>query len=341
MHGEHAHGSGHDHEHGHEHGHGHSPYLEHHFETLGQQFESDKLGMWLFLATEILLFGGLFCAYSVYRGNHPEIFVYAHQYLNKMWGGINTVVLLLSSFTIAWSVRATQLGQRSLQIGLLVITLLCAFGFLGIKYVEYSEKWKHGLLPGKHYQPHVGSHGEEHAAGAEAGADHAAAATSAGGEHTAAATTDAAAADSTLSVTAGDHHASTDPAIADSAASAVAAVPAADPNDPLAIDPSKIAPAAAPPAGLAREVRQHEGEHGVMMEEPKNVQTFFAVYFVMTGLHGVHVVAGIIAIFVILIYSMRGLYKPEWFTPVDMVALYWHIVDLIWIFLFPLLYLIH
>ncbi len=307
MHGEHAHGASHEDDHGH----GHSPYLEHHFETLGQQFESDKLGMWLFLATEVLLFGGLFCAYSVYRGNHPEIFVYAHQYLNKMWGGINTVVLLLSSFTIAWAVRATQLGQRSLQLGLLVVTLLCAFGFLGIKYVEYSEKWKHGLLPGAHYQPHVGAHGEEGHASADGHEAVASGALSAEAPATAA------------------------------GGAVTPATPAVDPNDPLAIDPSKITPATAPPAGLASEQRQQVGEHGAMMVEPKNVQTFFAVYFVMTGLHGVHVIAGIVAIFIILLYSIKGIYKPEWYTPVDMVALYWHIVDLVWIFLFPLLYLIH
>ena len=92
--------------------HGHDPHLGHHFDTPEQQFESGKLGMWIFLATEILLFGGLFCAYAVYRSNHPEIFVYAHRFLDKTLGGLNTLVLICSSFTMAWAVRAAQLGER-------------------------------------------------------------------------------------------------------------------------------------------------------------------------------------------------------------------------------------
>lgn len=332
THGDHAHEGGHDDGHGH----GHSPFLEHHFETLGQQFESDKLGMWLFLATEVLLFGGLFCAYSVYRGNHPEIFVYAHQYLNKMWGGINTVVLLFSSFTMAWAVRATQLGQRGIQIAMLILTILCAFGFLGIKYVEYSEKWKHGLLPGVHYQPHVESHGHEADAAAGAAGHEAAAGADAGHAAAAADTHAAGVAPGVLSSTP-----PADAAAAGTAAPTGAATATTPANGDIILDPTKIAPAAAPPGGLAAAEQQGQGEHGLMKEEPKNVQTFFAIYFVMTGLHGVHVVAGIIAIFVILLFSIKGIYKPEWYTPVDMVALYWHIVDLVWIFLFPLLYLIH
>src|SRR5688572_8105089 len=143
------------HEHAHDgHGHGHNPYLHHHFETPVQQFESDKLGMWLFLATEILMFGGLFCAYSVYRHNHPEVFVYAHVYLDKVMGATNTVVLILSSFTMAWSIRAIQMGKKMLCASLLVITLLCAATFMVIKYFEYSAKIEHGLLWGSKYKPH-------------------------------------------------------------------------------------------------------------------------------------------------------------------------------------------
>jgi hypothetical protein len=116
-----------------------------------QQFDSGKLGMWLFLATEVLLFGGLFVAYAVYRANHPEIFIYAHQFLDKTWGGINTLVLICSSLTMAWAVRAAQLGQQRLLVVLLSLTILGGFGFMGIKYVEYKAKWEHGLLPGTHF----------------------------------------------------------------------------------------------------------------------------------------------------------------------------------------------
>ena len=224
-----------------------SPHLQHHFDTAEQQFDAGKLGIWLFLATEILLFGGLLCAYAIYRANHPEVFLYAHQFLDKVWGGTNTVILLCSSLTMAWAVRASQLGQRRLLIALLSLTLLGGLGFMGIKYVEYKAKWEHGLLPGTHFAPH-----EEEA-------------------------------------------------------------------------PSSAGPNATP------------AEHG---KRPSNVQIFFGIYFLMTGLHGLHVLAGMGAIAWILVRSVKGHFGPEYFTPVDFVGLYWHLVDLIWIFLFPLLYLI-
>ena len=138
----------------------HAPHLAHHFDSLGQQFESGKLGMWLFLSTEVLLFGGLFCAYAVYRSNHPEIFIYAHQFLDKTLGGINTVVLICSSLSMAWAVRAAQLNQQRLLVILLSLTILGGFGFLGIKFVEYEHKWKHGLLWGARYHPDEHPHDE-------------------------------------------------------------------------------------------------------------------------------------------------------------------------------------
>ena len=227
--------------------HEHAPSLRHHFDTPEQQYDAGKLGIWLFLATEILLFGGLFCAYAIYRADHPEIFLYAHQFLDKVMGGTNTVILLCSSLTMAWAVRASQLGQRVSLIVLLSLTLCGGFGFMGIKYVEYKAKWEHGLLPGTHFAPH-----EEEGAAA----------------------------------------------------------------------PSAPAPAAS---------------HG---KRPSNVQIFFGIYFLMTGLHGLHVLAGMGAITWILVRSIKGHFGPEYYTPVDFVGLYWHLVDLIWIFLFPLLYLI-
>ena len=131
----------------------HGPeFLHHHFENPLQQFDSDKLGMWLFLATEILMFGGLFVTYAIYRANHPEIFVYAHQFLDKTLGGINTLVLIASSITMAWAVRAAQLNQIKLMRTLLFLTLLGGLGFMGIKSIEYTHKWKHGLLWGQRYQ---------------------------------------------------------------------------------------------------------------------------------------------------------------------------------------------
>jgi cytochrome c oxidase subunit 3 len=224
-------------------------HVAHHFDNAKQQFESSKLGMWLFLATEVLLFGGLFCAYAVYRGNHPEIFVYAHQFLDKSLGAVNTLVLICSSLTMAWAVRAAQLGKQKQIVTMLVVTLICAFCFLGIKYVEYEHKWKHGLLWGEQYNPDAGLH---------------------------------------------------------------------------------EAPAV--------EAHGETGDHS--MPEPRNVQLFFSIYFVMTGLHGLHVIAGIGVIGWILLRARRGEFGPDYYTPVDLVGLYWHLVDLIWIYLFPLLYLI-
>src|SRR6476620_11380385 len=118
-------------------GHHHDPHLAHHFDTPEQQFASGKLGMWVFLATELLMFGGLFCAYSVYRHNHPEIFEFGHQYLDKKLGAINTIVLITSSLTMAWGVRAAQMGRNKVLAFCLILTLLGGAGFMCIKTIEY------------------------------------------------------------------------------------------------------------------------------------------------------------------------------------------------------------
>src|SRR5580700_5191590 len=129
-------------------GHNHDPHLAHHFDTPDQQFQTGKLAMWVFLATEILMFGGLFCAYAVYRHNHPEVFEFAHQYLDRTLGATNTIVLIASSFTMAWAVRCSQLGyQKALRI-LLALTFLGGVGFMGIKTIEYEAKWKHHVFVG-------------------------------------------------------------------------------------------------------------------------------------------------------------------------------------------------
>ncbi|MCA9450756.1 MAG: hypothetical protein KC931_26780, partial [Candidatus Omnitrophica bacterium] len=155
---------------GHDHDHAHSPYLQHHFDTPEQQFNSGKLGMWLFLATEILLFGGLFVAYAIYRNLHPEIFEYGHHFLDAKMGGTNTAVLILSSFTMAAAVRFAQEGKQAMLKLCLVLTLFGACGFLVIKYFEYSHKMVHGVFPGKFYEPDdiilkealMGVHGHGH-----------------------------------------------------------------------------------------------------------------------------------------------------------------------------------
>jgi cytochrome c oxidase subunit 3 len=279
----------------------HDSDVAHHFESADQQYQSAKLGMWVFLATEILFFGGLFCAYAVYRANHPEIFVFGHHFLDKTLGAVNTVILICSSLTIAWAVRAAQLKQIRLLKLMIVLTLLCATGFLGIKYVEYSHKWHSGLLWASRFNP------EAHHAGADEGP---------------AAGADAAAESRAEAESAGE-------------GAAVAAEPEAS---AAGVERSTIPPAAVGPPGLAAEGAAAADADIVV--EPANAQTYFSIYFLLTGLHGIHVLGGMGAMVWLLMCVRRGDFATGHFTKVDMVALYWHLVDLIWIYLFLLLYLI-
>ena len=132
-------------------GHEHSPFLQHHFRDMDQQFNTAKIGMWLFLVTEVLMFGGLFVGYGIMHSRHPEAFMAAHHHLNRTLGALNTVVLLLSSFTMVMAVWAAQTSRKKLVILFLLITLLCAGTFMVVKYYEYSHKFHEGLLPGKFY----------------------------------------------------------------------------------------------------------------------------------------------------------------------------------------------
>jgi cytochrome c oxidase subunit 3 len=286
---------------GHHNGHDHPPHLAHHFDTPEQQYDSGKMGMWIFLATEILLFAGLFCAYAVYRANHADIFIYAHHFLDKNLGALNTVVLLCSSFTMAWAVRCSQLGKNRAVVILLSLTLLGGFMFMGVKYVEYKHKWQHGLLWGTKYDPEAG-HGEtDHEEGA---AGH--------------------------GVSSPAPPEASDPESLPGTNEEAAGGPAAE--------RSTILPSARGPSGT-REAAQ-AGEQPEIEVIPKNVHIFFGVYFLMTGLHGLHVLLGLAAIGWLIFRTSRGDFSPAYFAPVDLVGLYWHLVDLIWIFLFPLLYLI-
>ena len=128
-------------------------FLQHHFSDHGHQRRTVTLGLWLFLAQELLFFGALFCAYAIYRGTHPEIFAEGHKFLDVKMGTINTCVLLFSSLTAAWTVRAAQRGDQKRLMLCIAITIACAFGFLGIKYVEYSHKIHEGLLWGSQFAP--------------------------------------------------------------------------------------------------------------------------------------------------------------------------------------------
>jgi cytochrome c oxidase subunit 3 len=206
--------------------------LREQFDTEEQQKDASTLGMWVFLITEIMFFGGMFLAYTIYRSTYPNVFGLASSSLNLLIGATNTCVLLLSSFTMVMAVRAAQLGQKRMIIFFLIITMLFGFAFLGIKAYEWTEKFE-------------------------------------------------------------EHH-----------------VPAQ--------------------ASFHLEGTQQQGQ----------AKLFFSLYFAMTGLHALHMVVGVGILTFIILQTARGTYSAKYFTPVDIAGLYWHFVDIVWIFLFPLFYLI-
>ena len=193
-----------------------APSADHHDPSVA--FESAKLGVWTFLATEVLLFGALFTAYTIFRMKYPELFRVEHAKLDRVLGAVNTVVLITSSFTVVLGVDAIKRGKARLLEVCFGATILLAAVFLCVKYVEYAAKFHHGLYPG--------------------------------------------------------------------------------------------------------------------------TNLFFSLYFMMTGLHGIHVLAGMALLSYVVVLSRRGRFSASYHTPVEMSGLYWHFVDLVWIYLFPLLYLI-
>lgn len=205
--------------------------LADHFAYPEQQVEAGKMGMWLFLATEILFFGGLFVAYTIYNWAHPDLFQEAHKFLNVRLGAINTIVLLFSSLTVVLAIHAIQQDKKKTAVINLAITIVCAVVFLVIKYFEYEHKIHAGLLPGLHFT-------------------------------------------------------------------------------------------------------------NAELSNPDQIHIFFGIYFLLTGLHGIHVVIGIGVLVWIMLRTIKGDFSSQYYLPMECSGLYWHLVDVIWIFLFPLLYLI-
>jgi len=203
---------------------------QHQFDDAGQQYEASSLGMWTFLVTEIMFFGGLFTLFAVYVSAYSEGFAEGSRHLDLVLGATNTVVLLGSSLTMAMAVRSAQTGRRNGQVVYLALTLLLGLTFLGIKAVEYAHKFEQHLVPG-------------------------------------------------------------------------------------------------PSFSFASPVAQ-------------NVQLFFSFYFAMTGMHALHMVVGVVLLAILIVQAWRGRYTAEYFTPVEVSGLYWHFVDIVWIFLFPFLYLV-
>ncbi|WP_417393036.1 cytochrome c oxidase subunit 3 [Gimesia sp.] len=343
------HADSHDHEH-------HDPRLAHHFDSHQQQFDTGKLGIWLFLVTEVLFFSGLFGFYAVYRSLHPEVFLYASQFLDTVLGAANTVVLLFSSLTMAWGVRCAQLGQTRGLMVCLIVTLACAAIFLGVKSFEYTEKAHHGLLwAGMYHSP---EHHDAAAADGTAGAgDHAHDEAAAAGDH-------------------GDDELFEKTKHTLSYMTTVLWVVIVISGIALGLlfkNPNKktlatvagciLVSAAGMVIGAYSSIGYHHFGHAekptdeeiLMAEtvpaeyaaqkekvpEPKLAGTFFSVYFCMTGLHAIHIIGGMIAISWLIVRTAHGAFTTYYFGAVDFVGLYWHLVDLIWIYLFPLLYLIN
>jgi cytochrome c oxidase subunit 3 len=211
-------------------GHAHHPALAHHFDNLAQQGEASTLGMWVFLVTEVLFFGGLFLVYLVYRSTYPEAFIAGSHELDVLLGGINTAVLITSSLTMALAVHAAQTGHRRTLMIFLVVTMVLGAAFLGIKSVEYYHKFVEHHVPGPGFQ-------------------------------------------------------------------------------------------------FEEEYIRH-------------AQLFFSLYFIMTGLHALHMIIGLGIMTWMLWWSWRGIITAEYYSPIEISGLYWHFVDIVWIFLFPLLYLL-
>ncbi|MEJ2077381.1 MAG: cytochrome c oxidase subunit 3 family protein [Acidobacteriota bacterium] len=208
----------------------HSGVVAHQFDDAVQQRETANLGMWAFLITEVMMFGGLFASYGYYRWKFHDAFVEGSNHLDYLLGATNTGVLICSSFTMALAVQAAQAGKRKSTIVFLLLTMVLGLAFLGIKAVEYTEKYEHHLIPGHGFQ--------------------------------------------------------------------------------------------------------------VASAHPNLVELFFAFYFTMTGLHALHMIIGLVVLSILVSMAWRNRFSTDYYSPVENAGIYWHFVDIVWIFLFPFLYLI-
>jgi cytochrome c oxidase subunit 3 len=248
-----------------EHGHHHDPHLQHQFQDMDQQNESYVVGMWTFLVTEIMFFGALFLAYTIYRRENPAVFLEVHHHLDVLKGAVNTMVLLTSSLTMAMAVYHAQMKNRQKQMMYIGVTIMFAFTFLIIKGFEWEKKFSDHHVPGPNFH-YVRGEGA--------------------------------------------------PIVQDTA---------------------------------VRETPGHIAGSSATVMFPKDTidpdfsgkaQLFFSLYFAMTGLHAFHVIIGILVMGTIFFMLMFKNPAVDYYMPVEMTGLYWHFVDIVWIFLFPLFYLI-
>jgi cytochrome c oxidase subunit III len=275
----------------------HEPGLQHQFDDMGQQEESVSIGMWMFLVQEIMFFGGLFTAYLVYRSRYPMAFAAGSNHLDAFWGGLNTLVLIVSSLTMALTVYYAQKGRKGLQVVLVILTMFFGAVFLGVKAIEYASKYNDALIPmhglNKVAKAPVGAHKEEHAKPC-------------------------------WEVTHGEVHEYVNPRGEFQWADCSLVKYAQDHN--FLTEAEKI--------GYFSNGQIDGKKFG------DKVRIFYFLYFVMTGLHALHMVVGL-GLMAWLLYSIfKYNYNADYYMPVEMSGLYWHFVDIVWIFLFPLLYLL-
>ncbi len=359
--------------------HDHGEFIAHHFDSAEQQFDSGKLGIWIFLVTEVLFFSGLFVAYTLWRNHHPEVFEQAHVFLNKYLGGMNTIVLLFSSLTMALAVRSAQLGKNKQCSLYLLITMVCASMFLGVKAVEYSHKWDMGIFVRSAFDFHAGHHAAEPGTlAASLGVSPyliklsfipaillvgcivasvigkmtekpllskflVGMAVTVGGYFLGVVVGQV-----FVAATEGGSHASvvspTEPLMLHAMTSEDGDHQAGDGEEHDHAEGEKHDHA----DGEIHETHhnEHHDDAHAMDHGPdpskfdRDIGTFFSIYYCMTGLHAIHIIGGIIALAWLYWRSLAAHWRPDYFGPVDFVGLYWHLVDLIWIYLFPLLYLI-
>ncbi|HMO80535.1 MAG TPA: cytochrome c oxidase subunit 3 [Pyrinomonadaceae bacterium] len=286
------------------HDHHHEPGLQHQFEDMKQQEESVSIGMWMFLVQEIMFFGGLFTAYLVFRSRYPMAFAEASNHLNAFWGGLNTLVLIVSSLTMALAVYYAQKGKRMMQVYMILFTMFFGSVFLGVKVIEYKDKYDNGLIPVAGWN--------KRATAAEI------------------------AVNNTLVLPWEIR--------ADAAA-------AGGKDEKPYINPTgefqwrwghELVKYAEEKGFLTADEKVHYYSNGQFdpFKFQERVRMFYFIYFVMTGLHALHMIVGLGLMAWLLWKAWLGTFSAAYFAPVEMSGLYWHFVDIVWIFLFPLLYLL-
>ena len=297
----------------HAHHHHHAPGLQHQFDDMAQQTESDSIGMWMFLAQEIMFFGGLFTVYLVFRSKYPMAFAAGSNHLDAFLGGLNTLVLIVSSLTMALAVYYAQKGKRNLQMILIILTMMFGATFLVVKAIEYTDKWNHGLVPVTGWNKRVPAN-EHNALPTE--------------EHK----------------TETAEHKESKP---EAGATKEVEVEHANPRGDFQWIAQHNSTELASHAQQGKFLTESE-EIGYLDENNEidankfqdKVRIFFWIYFAMTGLHALHMIIGLGVMTWLFYKAWQGTYNAEFFVPVEMAGLYWHFVDIVWIFLFPLLYLL-